>query len=85
MTTTTASFGARERVLHDFEKGQLGLSANLPSVASASGVGAKGGAYLVHLLLLVMLNCSQPDHRSGSSTLTLQQLKLLPVKPKKQL
>ncbi|KAG1791633.1 hypothetical protein EV424DRAFT_1337189 [Suillus variegatus] len=42
MTTTTASFGARERVLHDFEKGQLGLSANLPSVASASGVGAKG-------------------------------------------
>ncbi|KAG2123213.1 hypothetical protein BD769DRAFT_1743550 [Suillus cothurnatus] len=32
---------ARERVLRDFEKGQLGLSANLPSVASASSVGAK--------------------------------------------
>ena len=29
---------ARERVLRDFEKGQLGLSANLPAIASTSGV-----------------------------------------------
>jgi nitric oxide synthase-interacting protein len=42
---------ARERVLRDFEKGQLGLSANLPSVASSSGVGAKDCTYLVRLLL----------------------------------
>ena len=28
---------ARERVLRDFEKGQLGLSANLPAIVSTSG------------------------------------------------
>lgn len=28
---------ARDRVLRDFEKGQLGLSANLPAIASTSG------------------------------------------------
>jgi nitric oxide synthase-interacting protein len=44
---------ARERVLRDFEKGQLGLSANLPSVASASSVGAKDCTCIVHLLGLV--------------------------------
>jgi nitric oxide synthase-interacting protein len=44
---------ARERVLRDFEKGQLGLSANLPSAASSSGVGAKDCTYLVRLLLLM--------------------------------
>lgn len=29
---------ARERVLRDFEKGQLGLSAKLPAIASSPGV-----------------------------------------------
>lgn len=29
---------ARERVLQDFEKGQLGLSANLPAIVSTSSV-----------------------------------------------
>ncbi|KIJ64689.1 hypothetical protein HYDPIDRAFT_89448 [Hydnomerulius pinastri MD-312] len=32
---------ARERVLRDFEKGQLGLSANLPSIATTSGAESK--------------------------------------------
>jgi len=32
---------ARERILRDFEKGQLGLSANLPSVATVPDVEAK--------------------------------------------
>ncbi|KAG9308338.1 hypothetical protein JVU11DRAFT_12102 [Chiua virens] len=31
---------ARDRVLRDFEKGQLGLSANLPAIASTSGAEA---------------------------------------------
>lgn len=31
---------ARERVLRDFEKGQLGLSANLPAIVSTSGAEA---------------------------------------------
>jgi len=45
---------ARERILRDFEKGQLGLSANLPSVATVPDVEAKDCSVLstFHLLLL---------------------------------
>jgi nitric oxide synthase-interacting protein len=32
-----ATEAARERVLRDFEKGQLGLSANLPAIGTTSG------------------------------------------------
>lgn len=33
---------ARERVLRDFEKGQLTLSANLPAIVSTSGAESTG-------------------------------------------
>ena len=36
--TQRALEAARERVLRDFEKGQLGSSANLPATVSTSGV-----------------------------------------------
>lgn len=45
---------ARERVLRDFEKGQLGLSANLPAIASTSGAdSAKEGAFLWYPCILI--------------------------------
>jgi len=47
---------ARERVLRDFEKGQLGLSANLPSIATAPGAEAKDCSIILLRRLLTLLN-----------------------------
>jgi nitric oxide synthase-interacting protein len=48
---------ARERILRDFEKGQLGLSANLPSVTTvpSAEVNDCRVSSIVHLLLMCSL------------------------------
>lgn len=47
---------ARERVLRDFEKGQLGLSANLSSVATPPGAEAKDCSSLSFTFPFSVLN-----------------------------
>lgn len=60
---------ARERVLRDFEKGQLGLSANLPAIVSTSTSGAEStkerawfGAS--HISVLQRVHSSDPRRKT---------------------
>jgi nitric oxide synthase-interacting protein len=75
--TQRALEAARERVLRDFEKGQLGLSANLPAIVSTSGAeSTKESAWfgLTHFWILQPA-LPQVARANGNSISTVQPLR----------